>query len=76
MIPSCTSETNPAKYEPISCGDCKPTKYFSHLLISNYIPGCQLRFTTEANAMKKLKESLEGSEGLEVDAPRAQIIAV
>lgn len=23
VVPSCTSETNPAKYEPISCGDCK-----------------------------------------------------
>lgn len=23
VIPSCVSETNPAKYEPISCGDCK-----------------------------------------------------
>ncbi|RQM04814.1 hypothetical protein DH86_00004246, partial [Scytalidium sp. 3C] len=23
VVPSCTSEANPAKYEPISCGDCK-----------------------------------------------------
>lgn len=23
VVPSCTSETNPPKYEPISCGDCK-----------------------------------------------------
>lgn len=23
VVPSCTSADNPAKYEPISCGDCK-----------------------------------------------------
>lgn len=23
VIPTCCSEENPAKYEPISCGDCK-----------------------------------------------------
>jgi len=22
VVPSCTSESNPARYEPISCGDC------------------------------------------------------
>lgn len=40
VIPSCVSETNPAKYEPISCGDCKYNAVHDYsVLISN--PLCQ-----------------------------------
>jgi hypothetical protein len=52
VIPTCTSETNPPLYEPMSCGDCE-------LISSNVFNftdsalGCQLRFKLEEKQMKE-----------------------
>ncbi|KAF2088814.1 Clavaminate synthase-like protein [Saccharata proteae CBS 121410] len=45
VIPTCTSEDNPAKYEPISCGD-----------VSNW---CQLRFKQEQDETNKVMAAQE-----------------
>ena len=68
VVPSCTSESNPAKYEPISCGDCKynPTSYTEY---TNSSTGCQLRFQLENDEMKK-------KDALAAKAPSAVIVAV
>ena len=37
VVPSCTSETNPPKYEPISCGECKFSSIRRQVIEANHI---------------------------------------
>jgi hypothetical protein len=67
VIPSCTSETNPPKYEPISCGDCKLQSLKSQRDCPDFGAGCQLRFKLHNDEMKE-KLALQA-------APSAVIIA-
>ena len=67
VVPSCMSETNPAKYEPISCGDCK-SDLLSRIEQPNSHIGCQLRFQLENDEMKK-------KDALAARAPSAVIVS-
>jgi hypothetical protein len=52
VIPTCTSDTNPPLYEPMSCGDCELISY-NVFNFADPALGCQLRFTLEENKMKE-----------------------
>ncbi|THZ56638.1 Clavaminate synthase-like protein [Aureobasidium pullulans] len=58
VIPTCTSEDDPPRYEPISCGDVSRSSSFTvHQITNLYTQWCQLRFKLEAERMaKKLAE--------------------
>jgi hypothetical protein len=67
VIPTCTSDTNPPLYEPMSCGDCESI-FYNVLDFTDTSTGCQLRFTLEE---KKMQERMAA----EKSAPSAVIVA-
>jgi hypothetical protein len=67
VIPTCTSESDPPLYEPMSCGDCELNSHHVAISIDCNL-GCQLRFSLEE---KKMREKLAAQKS----APSAVVIA-
>lgn len=67
VIPTCTSESNPPLYEPISCGDCELTVY-KVLYTTDSALGCQMRFSLENKLMQEKMAA-------KMKAPSAIIVA-
>lgn len=60
VIPTCTSAENPAKYEPISCGDVSLVLQDSHRAPTDTgDQWCQLRFKQERDDSNKVQAARE-----------------